>query len=176
MAMLPKFILFALLIKCGYCGKDIDESCIIGGMHVPGCNDAPSEEIQKELEKEKEEIRKEEEEKERNMTDEEREAKKKKEYKKLFFTNNIDWEIREELDTADDLIYNDTKKAIDLFEDILKRHPDSPRAKYALIRSKVKNGLGKSPKQLTRKLTYKLTNKSLTFGNRKYDFHLSFLS
>ena len=153
MAMLPKFILFALLIKYGHCGKEIDESCIIGGMHVPGCNEEPSDEIKAELEKEKEEIRKEEEEKERSMTDEEREAKTKSEYKKLYFTNNYDWEIREELDIADDLIHNETKKAIDMFEDILKRYPDSPRAKYALIRSKVKNGLGKLPKKLTTKLT-----------------------
>ena len=89
-----------------------------------------------------EEIKREEEEKEKNMTDEEKEAKKKTEYKKLFFTNNYDWEIRDELDIADDLIHNKTKEAIDMFEDILKRYPDSPRAKYALIRSKVNNGLG----------------------------------
>ena len=146
--MLPKFILFALFIKYGYCGKDIDGSCMIGGMHVPGCNEEPSDEIKAELEKEKAEIQKEEEEKERNMTEEEKEDKKKTEYKKLFFTNNYDWEIREELDIADDLIHNKTKEAIDIFEDILKRYPDSPRAKYALIRSKVNNGLGNSLKML----------------------------
>jgi TolA-binding protein len=82
-------------------------------------------------------IQEEKEEKERNMTEEEKEAEEKKAYSKLFFTNNYDWKIRKELDAADLLIHNDTKKAIDQFEDILKRYPESPRAKYALLRSKV---------------------------------------
>ena len=56
---------------------------------------------------------------------------------KLFFTNNYDWKIRDELDAADNLIHNDTKNAIEQFEDILKRYPESTRAKYALLRSKV---------------------------------------
>ena len=163
--MLPKFILFALLIQYGYCGKDIDGSCMIGGMHVPGCNEEPSDEIKAEMEKEKVEIQKEEEEKERNMTDEEKEDKKKTEYKKLFFTNNYDWEIREELDAADDLIHNKTDKAIEIFEDILKRYPDSPRAKYALIRSKVKIGLGKLSKPVTITLTHDVFDKKFLIHN-----------
>ena len=142
MTILPRLFICVLLIKFGY-GKQ-DASCVIGGMHVPGCNENEvDEDLQAELLKEKEEIKKEKEEKEKNMTEEERESEKKKEYKKLFFTNNYDWNIRDELDAADLLIHNDTKKAIEAFEDILSRHPSSPRAKYALIRSKVMNGLGK---------------------------------
>ena len=111
---------------------------MIGGMHVPGCNDEASVEVQDEIAKEQEELRKEKEEKEKNMTEEEKEAEKKKAYNKLFFTNNYDWEIRDELDAVDNIIHNDTKKAIEQFEDILKRYPESPRAKYAQLRSKVK--------------------------------------
>jgi len=135
--MPPKLLLFTMLVKFGYSGKDVDGSCMVGGMHVPGCNDEVSVEVQAEIEKEQEAIKREKEEKERNMSEEEREAVKKKAYSKLFFTNNYDWAIRDELDAADNIIHNDTKNAIEQFEDILKRYPESPRAKYALLRSKV---------------------------------------
>ena len=141
MSTLLKLLVCVLLTKFGDC--DTDGSCVVGGMRVPGCNDEVSPEVEAQILKEKEEIQKEKEEKEKNMTEEEREAEKKKAYKKLFFTNDYDWPIREELDAADDLIHKETEKAIELFEDILKRYPESPRAKYALIRSKVMNGLGK---------------------------------
>ena len=137
MGVLPKIFFCVLLAKIGNCEKEIDGSCMVGGMHVPGCNDDFSDEVKAEILKEKEEMQKEKEEKEKNMTEEEREAEKKKNYQKLFFTNHYDWNIRDELDAADDLIHNDTKKAIEIFEDILKRHPESARAKYALTRSKV---------------------------------------
>ena len=127
-------VIMATLVNCD---PEIDSSCVINGMYVPGCNGDMSDEMKAEIAKEKEEIKKEKEEKEKNMTEEEREAEKKKIYKKLFFTNDYDWIIRDELDAADDVIQPDVEKAIDLFEDILKRYPESPRAKYALCRSKV---------------------------------------
>ena len=135
--MLQKLLIFTMLVKFGYSGKDMDGSCMVGGMHVPGCNDEVSVEAEAEIVKEMEAIQEEKEEKERNMTEEEKEAEEKKAYSKLFFTNNYDWKIRKELDVADLLIHNDTKNAIEQFEDILKRYPESPRAKYALLRSKV---------------------------------------
>ena len=125
-----KILLCLFFAKIVACDKDADGSCMIGGMQVEGCNEEVSVETEAELLKEKEE-------RENNMSEEEREAELKKNYKKLFFTNDYDWKIREELDAADDVIHNDTKKAIELFEDILKRYPESARAQYALIRSKV---------------------------------------
>ena len=125
-----KILLCVFFSKAVSCDKDADGSCMIGGMHVEGCNEDNSAEMKAELLKEQEE-------RENNMSEEEKEAELKNKYKKLFFTNNYDWKIREELDAADDVIHNDTKKAIELFEDILKRYPESARAQYALIRSKV---------------------------------------
>ena len=125
-----KILLCVFFAKIVYCDKDADGSCMIGGVHVEGCNEGYSDEAEAQILTEQEE-------KESNMSEEEKEAELKKNYKKLFFTNNYDWKIREELDAADDLIHSDTKKAIELFEDILKRYPESGRAQYALIRSKV---------------------------------------
>ena len=125
-----KILLCVFLSKAVSCDKDADGSCMIGGMQVEGCNEEVSVETEAELLREKEE-------RENNMSEEEKEAELKNKYKKLFFTNDYDWKIREELDAADDVIHNDTKKAIALFEDILKRYPESARAQYALIRSKV---------------------------------------
>ena len=125
-----KILLCLFFAKIISCDKDADGSCMIGGMHVEGCNEEVSVETEAELLKEKEE-------RENNMSEEEKEAELKKNYKKLFFTNDYDWKIRGELDAADDVIHNDTKKAIELFEDILTRYPESARAQYALIRSKV---------------------------------------
>ena len=125
-----KLLLCVFFAKIVSCDKDADGSCTIGGMQVEGCNEEMSDETKAELLKEQEE-------RENNMSEEEKEAELKSKYKKLFFTNNYDWKIREELDAADDVIHSDTKKAIELFEDILKRYPESARAQYALIRSKV---------------------------------------
>ena len=140
---LAVFISLAILANCNDDGSkdeasvEDENSCTVNGMQVPGCNDDWSDEVKAEIAAEKAAKAKEQAEKEANMTEEERAAMQKKEYKKLFYTNNYDWEIRFELDEADDVIHKSPVEAIGIFEDILKRYPDSPRAYYALARCKV---------------------------------------
>lgn len=72
---------------------------------------------------------------EKPMNESEAEVWAKRFYKKLSYTNDYDWKIRELLDDADDYIVHDPTKAINMFEDILKKYPDSPRAFYSLTRT-----------------------------------------
>ena len=74
---------------------------------------------------------------EQEATEEEEEIWKRRLYAKESFTNDDDWEIHEELDEADDLIVSEPGKAIEKFEAILRSRPKSPRARYALLRSKM---------------------------------------
>lgn len=56
-----------------------------------------------------------------------------REYTKMSYTNKHDWEIRAELDAAEDLILKDKGQAYAMFRKILEEHPASPRAKYVLL-------------------------------------------
>jgi len=66
---------------------------------------------------------------------EDKEDKEKKEYKKIQWTNDEDYEVRHSLDKADDILGLQPLEAIEIYEEVLKDHPESPRANYALARS-----------------------------------------
>ena len=71
------------------------------------------------------------------MTEEEEGVWQRRLYAKESFTNDGDWEIHEQLDAADDLIVGEPERAVERFEAILRSRPESPRARYALLRSKM---------------------------------------
>jgi len=57
------------------------------------------------------------------------------EYAKLRWTDSEDWDIKEKLDFVDELIVSEPEKAVEEFRSILKNHPRSKRANYALART-----------------------------------------
>ena len=59
----------------------------------------------------------------------------KKNYTKISWTDDYDYEIREELDAADDKIAQNQEEAVKMFLEILESHPSSARAKYSLART-----------------------------------------
>ena len=59
----------------------------------------------------------------------------KQNYTKIKWTDDYDFNIRAELDAADDVIGVDQHQAIELFEEIIKNHPMSARAQYSLART-----------------------------------------
>ena len=74
---------------------------------------------------------------EKPMTAEEEDIWAKRFYTKMRYTNKVDWPIREELDHAENYFANDLDKAVELFEDLQKKHPNSPRALYVGTRARL---------------------------------------
>ena len=56
-------------------------------------------------------------------------------YTKISYTSKYDWPIRHLLDDAEDHIANDAQAAVDKLNAILEKYPESPRAKYDLVRA-----------------------------------------
>ncbi|XP_013780790.1 aspartyl/asparaginyl beta-hydroxylase-like [Limulus polyphemus] len=56
-------------------------------------------------------------------------------YEKEDITNSIDFEIKDELDEADNNLEKSPEKALKHFEELLKQHPQSPRAEYGKAQS-----------------------------------------
>jgi hypothetical protein len=56
-------------------------------------------------------------------------------YSKNSYTCDYDWSIKDLLDTVEDYIVDEPEKSISMLDDILKKHPDSPRANYNRIRA-----------------------------------------
>ena len=58
----------------------------------------------------------------------------KQNYTKIKWTDDYDYNIKDELDAADDTIAKDRQLAIEMFQKILASHPESSRARYAMAR------------------------------------------
>ena len=63
------------------------------------------------------------------------EEEEKQKYGKLQWTNDQDYVIRVSLDKADALIANHPRDAMEIYNDLLREHPSSPRANYALAKA-----------------------------------------
>ena len=50
------------------------------------------------------------------------------------YTNNDDWPLHEQMDFAEEHTMTDIDKAIELFDNILEKHPKSPRGLYVRAR------------------------------------------
>jgi len=59
----------------------------------------------------------------------------KEEYLKIKWTNDADFQIREELDEGDSIIAETPEDAAEVFEEILTRFPSSQRARYSLAKT-----------------------------------------
>ena len=55
-----------------------------------------------------------------------------REYKKTKYTNKYDWPIRDQLDAIEDIIADDPEGALERYNELLKKYPESPRIKIAM--------------------------------------------
>ena len=58
----------------------------------------------------------------------------KRNFSSLRYTNDKDWPLHEEMDLAEEHVNTDIDKAIEMFDEIVEKNPNSPRGVYVRAR------------------------------------------